>query len=165
MNFEPSGYFHTCTCMYTYILPGLAGRERPLYAIVCILTLSAYVVQILCYCARIHFPLAAFRPPTRIHIHAHVHVRVNYVHTCVCVYPLSLRMACIIMYAVFLVSSVTCTCMVYSTCAYMCMVYCWCPGEPLLVQGVTVHTCRWIRFLNLITVYVCSCVCLFLDWV
>ena len=71
--------------MYTYILPGLAGRERPLYAIVCILTLSAYVVQILCYCARIHFPLAAFRPPTRIHIHAHVHVRVNYVRMCVCV--------------------------------------------------------------------------------
>ena len=74
-------------------------------------------------------------------------------------------MACIVMYAVFLVSSITCTCMVYSM--YMCIhvhgLLLMPGGEPLLVQGVTVHTCRWIRFLNLITVYVCACICLSLD--
>ena len=128
MNFEPSGYFHTCKCMYTYMYihpgPGTTSIPYTLYSmhpdIIDQLMLCKYFVIV--HTSTSHSQHLG-HPPC-IHIHAHVHVRVNCVRTCVCVYPLSLRMACIVMYAVFLVSSVACTCMVYSTCAYMCMVYC-----------------------------------------
>ena len=89
MNFEPSGYFHTCTCMYTYMyihpVPGTTSIPYTLYSmhpdIIDQLMLCKYFVIV--HASTSHSQRLGH--PPRIHIHAHVHVRVNYVRTCVCV--------------------------------------------------------------------------------
>ena len=107
-------------------------------------------------------PLIGLRPPALTH-------NTYTLHTCICMYMYNCVCVCV------------CVCVpfytfiwLYSLCIYVCCVVvnilhggyilCMClhglllmPGEPLLVQGVTVHM-RWIRFLKLITL-VCVCVC------
>lgn len=69
--------------MYTYIHAGQQDVRayiiRCTYVHIYILTLSACVVQILCYCARVHFPLIAFRLP---HPYPHIYMHMHTMYVC-----------------------------------------------------------------------------------